>query len=55
MIALQFALAGFALLLTQQAAMAVRKITAEFTELGHATKIFPHPNETTKPYQKRKP
>ena len=54
MIAIQFTLAGFGLLLIQQAAMAVRKITAEFTELGHATQVFHHPNETTKPYQKRK-
>ena len=55
MIALLFTLAGFGLLLIQQAAMAVRKIAAEFTELDHAAKIFPHPNETQKPYQKRKP
>ncbi len=47
--------AGFALLLIQQAAMTLRKLASGFSELDHATDIFPHPNEQAKPYQKRKP
>lgn len=53
MIALTLA-AGFALLLIQQAIHELRKLNSEPTGIDHATQVFPHPNETNKPYQKRK-
>jgi len=45
--------AGFALLLIQQAAHEYRRFTATFTEFDRAEMIFPHPNEKTRPFQKR--
>jgi len=60
MIALTTLAAGFALLLIQQAAHKLIPALRSFLkahdipELYHATDIFPHPNETHKPYQKRK-
>jgi len=42
---------GFTCLLTQQAAHAFRQV--KFNDLDHAGKIFPHPNEKTRPFQKR--
>jgi hypothetical protein len=42
---------GFACLLAQQAAHAIRQV--KFNDLDHAGKIFPHPNEKTRPFQKR--
>jgi hypothetical protein len=43
---------GFACLLAQQAAHAFRQV--KFNELDHAGKIFPHPNEFSRPFQKRR-
>jgi hypothetical protein len=45
---------GLALLAIQQARHEWRTMAATFTELNHATNIFPHPNEKTKSFQKRK-
>jgi hypothetical protein len=45
---------GLALLVMQQAHHELKKMAESFTELNHATNIFPHPNEKTKSFQKRK-
>jgi hypothetical protein len=51
MILLATIISGFALLLTQQAAHAIRAV--KFNDLDHAGKVFPHPNEFYRPFQKR--
>jgi len=53
MIALATLLVGFALLLIQQAREELRKLNSEPTGCDHATQIFPHPNEKTRPFQRR--
>jgi hypothetical protein len=53
MILLATILAGFALLLAQQAAHALRALASEPTGCEHATDIFPHPNEKARAFQKR--
>jgi len=50
-----FALAGFALFNLQVLREYYRREIEKSTALDHASKVFPHTNETQKPYQKRKP
>ena len=45
---------GLALLSIQIAHRELKIFAEKFDELNHATQIFPHPNETKQPYQKRK-
>ena len=50
-----FTLAGFALFNLQVLREYYRREIEKSTALDHASKVFPHANETQKPYQKRKP
>jgi len=48
-----FALAGFALFNLQVLREYYRREIEKSTALDHASKVFPHTNETKKQYQKR--
>jgi len=44
---------GLAVIAIQQARHEWRTMAATFTELDRAEKIFPHPNEKARPFQRR--
>lgn len=54
MIFLATTLTGIAYLLALQAREEYRRNTRWTVQLDHATKIFPHPNEKSRPWQKRR-